>query len=736
MLANTEMKTQFIEYLWNNYANALDTGLKSKCLELSGIYNDFCIFGINANNQGAVYLIPFNQASLASLTDEAGAFWGVSYSSGNSFEIWESNTQGIDRYILDNTGLPFFKFRSSDHIPFDKLNKKLDLYLRVKLQAKKSLFDNEVSVDELVSRFNNALTMADVKSAEVYLQQVENRPEISVTNKIFLRIKYFYMIKNWEGIVNHKHILDLKEIKRPLLITEYILMSIFNIHIRPVVSYPEEALQTFRDKIAPLFSGMILFSEDYKSKEVYLLLSLALQGKSHPGNHEIDLIRKKLNEILDPGIPVQDYLNLLDGFALPKRVITDLDEELRHLDDSERYHDMISLLESNRMHLNAENLKCVQNIQSDRLDVSLARRVSELFATLDPNLRNEVLQVGKLKRMLEKVEEMLNKDLTLNEWLEMVLTNQNDPEIKIALPNLKESLDEQQITQETIDLLHKAFALQNNQCTEEIKSLIPNVISGLEDLDPELITREWKLELLRFICESERLQNRDRLLVQDTLGLLLDEGLTNDEYEDVIVYIELVWDKLKSPKTILWPIEVLEEIYTNPIQNPEIVNKFARDYIKYLYGNRNSLDGSDIAQIESFFADRNEIVEQLSGLMSDSQIVQQRDSSIASIVSFLDSLKIGIYSLEETAAKRAKNYFTALNGQSDIGLNHDKSCTDALKSLSKKSDVFVFASRAAKHAAFYCVRDRELVYPAGKGASSIINAIIDWMKKNNTKIAA
>ncbi len=268
MLRTIEQKNNFVDDLWKNYTNELDKELQSKCLELFGNYNDFCIFGINVGNNSGIYLIPFEHSTLALLRDEAGAFWGVSYSGGKSFEIRESQKNDIDRFILEKTGLPFFKFRSSDDKTFSELNEKLALYLRVKLKRKKSIFSHEVSLDELLSRFNDALALGDANTAGVYLQHIEKRSEIFLINKIFLAIKYYYLLKDWGSIVNHKDLLDLKDIRRPRLITEYILMAIYNTRIRPVISNSDEAIQVFNEQVAPLFSSLMLYSDDYKAKEV------------------------------------------------------------------------------------------------------------------------------------------------------------------------------------------------------------------------------------------------------------------------------------------------------------------------------------------------------------------------------------------------------------------------------------------------------------------------------------
>lgn len=62
-----------------------------------------------------------------------------------------------------------------------------------------------------------------------------------------------------------------------------------------------------------------------------------------------------------------------------------------------------------------------------------------------------------------------------------------------------------------------------------------------------------------------------------------------------------------------------------------------------------------------------------------------------------------------------------------VSLNNNTVCTERLASLAQKSDLFVFAWRSSKHAAYYCIKnhrpkDLPIVMPRGKGTASILHA--------------
>ncbi|RZK98247.1 MAG: hypothetical protein EOO89_32410 [Pedobacter sp.] len=91
---------------------------------------------------------------------------------------------------------------------------------------------------------------------------------------------------------------------------------------------------------------------------------------------------------------------------------------------------------------------------------------------------------------------------------------------------------------------------------------------------------------------------------------------------------------------------------------------------------------------------------------------------------------IGVYTLTEHAARRVERFLSELKLDISCYVNHDHAGTVALKEMVKKSDVLVVASSSAKHAAtnviMQCKGNKPILYPAGKGSSSIISVLRDY----------
>ena len=89
---------------------------------------------------------------------------------------------------------------------------------------------------------------------------------------------------------------------------------------------------------------------------------------------------------------------------------------------------------------------------------------------------------------------------------------------------------------------------------------------------------------------------------------------------------------------------------------------------------------------------------------------------------------IGIYTLTETAAIRARQFLRNLLPNSRVEINSDMASTDRLRHLASSSDIFVFAWKSSKHQAYYAAKDargdRETLLPLGKGSASILECVL------------
>ena len=96
----------------------------------------------------------------------------------------------------------------------------------------------------------------------------------------------------------------------------------------------------------------------------------------------------------------------------------------------------------------------------------------------------------------------------------------------------------------------------------------------------------------------------------------------------------------------------------------------------------------------------------------------------------LNGQVVGIYTLTESAGDRARKMLQEMFDGVDVEVNNDLVGSAKLKALSRRADWFIVATRSAKHAATEFIKEarpqgkKELLYPLGKGASSIVSVLL------------
>jgi hypothetical protein len=97
----------------------------------------------------------------------------------------------------------------------------------------------------------------------------------------------------------------------------------------------------------------------------------------------------------------------------------------------------------------------------------------------------------------------------------------------------------------------------------------------------------------------------------------------------------------------------------------------------------------------------------------------------------LAGMRIAIYSLTESSSRQAKAALEEITSAVTVDTNADHGGSARLRALAENSDLFVMTWLSAKHAATDFIREhrgnRPLVYSQGKGFSSILRVIEDYL---------
>lgn len=253
-----------------------------------------------------------------------------------------------------------------------------------------------------------------------------------------------------------------------------------------------------------------------------------------------------------------------------------------------------------------------------------------------------------------------------------------------------------------------------------LRDLLPILLGWLAERDKKL-SSEVIDHLMILLVIDDQIAAEDLLLSAELILMLLNQAHSLDQYRRLIECVDQCWEKVRSPRATDSVLEIYETLI---------------DYSCADEGKRMQ-SWLDIQSSLSQFWDRlddqqhklcHDIAKFLSADVSSLPPIEASnlDISCENTVNLQGKL-LGIYTLTEGAGRRAKkmliDYFPGL----EVRLNHDKTATDALLSLAESADFFVFSSRSAAHQAFYPVSKKrnDLIYPQGKGTSSIVREFLN-----------
>jgi hypothetical protein len=263
------------------------------------------------------------------------------------------------------------------------------------------------------------------------------------------------------------------------------------------------------------------------------------------------------------------------------------------------------------------------------------------------------------------------------------------------------------------------YALADSESSSIVRNVVPVLRQWLLDrsvgMSADLIE-----QIMLVLSVDDVFSTQDLALFAELVSDLVNVAHTEKQYADAVSSIENCWKRVKSVNSLEHGLEIMDVLLDSVCANEQ-----AR------LGYWNLLQEFCIANWDRLTQDQQLIVIRISdtaiGVSSQFPNIRVPEDEDTSRQIDLSEKKLAIYTLTEGAAKRASAVLADLFPGMTIKLNHDKTATDALVNLARTADYFVFASRSAAHQAFYPVtkaRD-DILYPTGKGSSSIVRCFID-----------
>jgi hypothetical protein len=267
------------------------------------------------------------------------------------------------------------------------------------------------------------------------------------------------------------------------------------------------------------------------------------------------------------------------------------------------------------------------------------------------------------------------------------------------------------------------------QAMRLVKDALPHFLQFIERSAEPARHRELLDDIAVLLMSEEDLGVADVQVVANLAGLLLEIGLSAERYRQLVEDFCNLWERVDSPAYLDAAIDMLDVLLTQACPNP---------------GVREALFRKLIASFQRWQRrirpDQWVLLAELASELGASEVVKavrlpedEADGAHAAPTrGALAGKMVAIYTLTDPAATRAAEFLTRNFDDVVVEVSNDHVASDRLRTLARAADIFVVATRSAKHAATTFIEaqrppGRPIVYAAGKGSASLIRALFSYI---------
>lgn len=244
----------------------------------------------------------------------------------------------------------------------------------------------------------------------------------------------------------------------------------------------------------------------------------------------------------------------------------------------------------------------------------------------------------------------------------------------------------------------------------------------IERTDPDRRLVPLYVEMLESLRARDVFQRTDQELLHQTMVAIVESG-DDTAYRQAVDTITKIFEAIRSPQAIGWALDVCDSLALRRIRDVDARLRLLTAVMQACREFSSRLEPLQIQQVQL--------------LAREAQIdfpSLELGSTYAPVDNVTGELahRVVFYSLDEGATRRAVEMLRILHPSWIVDTNSDHVCSDRLKSLAQHAQVFVFAWRCSKHAAYYCVKANSLkdnlVMARGVGTTSLVTAAVEHLK--------
>lgn len=572
---------------------------------------------------------------------------------------------------------------------------------------------------QLRASFDRALLARNESHAQAAMATLRERFGVSAENRRFLEIRLDAAFERWDSIVAHPLLPQLLHVQLPPETYGDVMEALYRVHIQPyeAVTSLDPVLEQFKETVAG--PAQSLFSTRRTSRRPAVLKAFLLYELLQP-EPQLAVCESLLQELPAGAFGAIDRL-LRETCA--RRPLVDEIEPANNALANEQFDrawdlywslpdgvDVLrGLIACARESADPAKTDAVLN-RLEATDAPIRAAVESASATRLANLRATYREPPLPEKLSDQFNRMLDEptERYVERWIEFARSV--EPARLLA---------ENGMVDAAVDCLVR-HAIDDPALFERLYPLWHELF--IERIDPDRRLAPLYLEMMEALRVRDVFQRTDQELLHQTLVTIVDSG-DDAAYRQAVDVIAKIFEAIRSPQAIGWALDVCDSLALRRTRDVDARMRLLTAVVQACREFSARLEPLQIRQLQLLVSEARLELPSLGPAPSDDSVDDPSEEP---------SYRVVFYSLDEASTQRAVNLLRVQHPTWVIDTNADHVCSERLKSLARHAQVFVFAWRCSKHAAYYCVKANSpkdnLVMARGVGTTSLVAAAVEHLK--------
>jgi hypothetical protein len=571
--------------------------------------------------------------------------------------------------------------------------------------------------------FELALQEEDQAASARLLDELATSHAIGEPNLSFLQIRLLARFERWTDLLALEELPWILSIRHPPAVGSAIIRAIFHERVRPALGDEEDLRRVAREVDA---SSRALFRADPRPLTIETAITAALvdavANPPRPAQAE-RIVAAAAAEGFRVPEEIRSMLGPLAGtgeteLQTPADPLAEARTTLWKGDAEAAFHQAAEAPES------AERAWILLQAAGAIQSLAAAEAALRAVERLDEGERG-FLNAPPMRSLLENLRDLGSGRADLPKtWLEWANRLGTDPSFTSARDVAERGASEWPTSaydDATLEQLAETLQEVPTLSSRLLVQAVPHLLAAFPVENARAAHIPLYLALLQRIAFDERASPQELAAALTLTEVVLHLGPDAAVYQDLIDLCRLMWDLAASPASADWAIDVCHLLAYYPQPADAAAQGFLQAVLQRLQAWPQVIDPpvrSSLRYVGDVFdVPVEEILPPPAVVERGAEHAWDR----------LNGKAVAIYSLTSSAAAQATKVLRQLAPECRVETNDDHVCTDRLTALAANADWFVLATQSSKHAATDCVRasrgTRPLLYPSGKGASSILRAL-------------